>query len=277
MNKFSLDNSDNIKEKNKVVYIVNNIAFFVSHRMPIAIKLIAKGHEVSLITGNAGSQIMENKAKEILSNHNIKYYKVSLSTSLKKLPLDIIGLIEIILLLNRIRPDVVHTASPKANIFGGIAAKFVKIRLIVFSISGMGYVYTEDKKIHIRMIRILLTFIFKWIFNNKNKKIIVQNTFDENFINKKFDVDIKDIVKFPGSGVDLNLFKNHHHLNKKNIILFPARIIREKGIYEFVYTAMKLKPKYTDWQFIIAGTIDYDTPSSISKKKNERMARVTMY
>ena len=176
-------------------YIVNNVAFFVSHRMPIAIELIAKGYEVLLITGNAGSQIMETKAKEILSNHNIKHYKVSLSTSLKKLPLDIIGLIKIILLLKRIVPDVIHTASPKANIFGGIAAKFVKVRIIVFSISGMGYVYTEDKKIHIKIIRILLTFIYKWIFNNKNKKIIVQNTFDENFINKEFKVDTKDIVK----------------------------------------------------------------------------------
>ena len=56
---------------------------------------------------------------------------------------------------------------------------------------------------------------------------------------------------------------------KKNIILFPARVLKEKGIEEFYKAAKKLSLKFKNWLFLVAGTIDY--------KKNNRNSKIKLF
>ena len=108
---------------------------------------------------------------------------------------------------------------------------------------------------------------------HKNKIIVVENRDDYFFLKKKYDLKPKEIKLIKGAGVDLekyNIIKN----NKSKNVLLPARVIREKGIEEFITASISLKEKYPNWNFIVAGALDYNKQSSLKletiKKLNKR-------
>ena len=70
---------------------------------------------------------------------------------------------------------------------------------------------------------------------------------------------------FNGAGVNLKKFNSNK--KKKNIVLFPARVLVEKGINEFLESAKILSKKYPEWQFYIAGTLNYIKNQTVLIKK----------
>ncbi|MEC7190931.1 MAG: glycosyltransferase, partial [Pseudomonadota bacterium] len=97
----------------KLCFVVNNAAFFASHRLPIAIKFIQLGGQVDLIIGKPGSKVMEGHAVNEIESHGIRIWRVPLSTSGVNPILELIGLYHVQRHLRAIQPDVVHCASPK--------------------------------------------------------------------------------------------------------------------------------------------------------------------
>ena len=108
----------------------------------------------------------------------------------------------------------------------------------------------------------------KKLFYFTNSKFIFQNNEDQNlFINKGITNKIDSIV-IKSSGVNTEHFKPEKR--KKNngyIILFPARIIKEKGINELLIACKSLWSKGYKFKLYIAGNIDTGNRSSLSKKE----------
>ena len=98
----------------------------------------------------------------------------------------------------------------------------------------MGFLYSNKlsffQKILLKIYSTLKIFIFK----HKNKKIVIENIHDLNFFKKKFKLKGNDfeLVK-AGSGVNLKIFRKID-ISKNKIVLLPARVVKEKGILEFV-------------------------------------------
>jgi len=250
----------------KIAFIINHSSFFVSHRLPLATAAIKEGFKVRLITGKASSLTMEEDSKNILKkiklNHKLTMFK---SSSINPFT-ELIGFIQIILTLISNKPNIVHTASIKGTIYGGLAAKILGINSLVISISGLGFVFTGEKTFSKNIMSFIFKFFLRIICSHKNKKIIVQNKDDKNFIlNNKF-ANISEIEMIKGSGVDMSIFKyNELDLNNRKII-FPARLLFDKGVKEFLESAEILSKEYPNWEFILAGAYDYKNPSIISKK-----------
>ena len=70
-----------------------------------------------------------------------------------------------------------------------------------------------------------------------------------------------------GSGVNDLTTKPSNINRRKKIVLFPARAVKEKGIIEFIYASNYLKKKFPQWQFIIAGSLDYKGPGEFSENE----------
>ena len=75
---------------------------------------------------------------------------------------------------------------------------------------------------------------------------------------------LKNCVIIPGSGVDTKKFQNINSKNLKQNILYVGRILKDKGIYEYVEAAKIIKKKFPNWNFFIVGPKDYENPSKIS-------------
>jgi glycosyltransferase involved in cell wall biosynthesis len=254
----------------KIIFLVNHVAFFVSHRLPIAKKLIENGYEVMLITGKKASEEMEEIAILELKANNIKHYRISISSARTNIFLDIFGVFQLIFLLIRFKPDLVHCVSPKALIYGGLACFFARVKSVVFSISGMGALFTADKqkfvyKILFNLLRNIYLLIFKLVLKvNSNSFIIVQNNDDKNKVINMDKKLLKKVHLIKGSGVDLNYYKNIDFNQKENIILFAGRMIKFKGVYKIIDAAKKVYPIHPNWKFVLVGAADYESPFGIS-------------
>jgi glycosyltransferase involved in cell wall biosynthesis len=55
--------------------------------------------------------------------------------------------------------------------------------------------------------------------------------------------------------------------DKRPLVLFPGRVVRDKGVSEFVEAAMVLHQRHPDWRFVVAGSADYDNPSAIPSEE----------
>jgi glycosyltransferase involved in cell wall biosynthesis len=79
-----------------------------------------------------------------------------------------------------------------------------------------------------------------------------------------------ELVLIPGSGVDTQYFSESSATVKEDLVLFPARMLRDKGALEFIAAARALHGKGVTWRFVMAGAADYDNPSSVSGNELQR-------
>lgn len=136
-------------------------------------------------------------------------------------------------LLKQLKPDVVLTYTIKPNVYGGYAARRLKIPYIT-TITGMGSAI-ESRKIIRRIVVLLYRIALK-----KSDCVFFQNRDNLNFFldNKIIDTNYQLIN---GSGVNLSMYNVLPYPdNEKIIILYIGRIMREKGISELLEVSKKL-------------------------------------
>jgi glycosyltransferase involved in cell wall biosynthesis len=249
--------------KKKILFISNHASFFVSHRINLYEEALKRFYEFYLIFGSGASKVMEKNALIYIKKKKIKFSRLTFSNNNFSIN-DFVSLLSVIFFIRKFNPNIVHSASPKANIYAGISAFLFKKILLVISFSGMGYLFTQ-KKLDIITIfkKILFKFLLKFIFLKKKKKIIVQNKHDYKFLINNFNLKVKDIILIKGgSGIYLEKYKKIKKKKSKNIIMV-SRILKNKGIIEFCKAAELLKKKYPEWKFILIGTKDYLSPDTI--------------
>tara|TARA_S200000501_G_C20769712_1_gene720003 strand:+ start:15 stop:1172 length:1158 start_codon:yes stop_codon:yes gene_type:complete len=170
------------------------------------------------------------------------------------------------------KPDFFLGFTHKINIYGAFVANVLNIKSII-NVTGLGTAFIKNT-----FFTKIVTLFYK-IALGKNNITLFQNRDDRNFFIKKKLVKKKNSFLIPGSGIDLKKYsvvKNKK--NKKNInFLFIGRLIKDKGIIEFINAAKEIKKnskiKVT---FSVIGFVDEKNRTSISyseylKFKNEKI------
>ena len=249
----------------KIAYVINNVGFFVSHRLPLALEAINKGYDVYLITGLPGSKVIEEKAKETISKLEIQHIEIPFTSRGMNPFVEIKALFMLIRKIRLINPDIIHAASPKGIFFAAISGISSSAKRVILSVSGMGFLFTSSHRIIIRLIAALFKYVMIFAINIRATTIIVQNKDDLSFwSNLVFSSKVK-ITLVPGSGINLDDYDGMTYRDDSKTILFPSRILIDKGVYEFVEAAKLVKLNYPDWRFILVGASDYDNPSAVDE------------
>ena len=252
--------------KKKIAYVTNHASFFFSHILPIADKVKTK-FDIKLFHGLSGSKKMELHALKKLKEYKISTTKFKLTTSGLSFYSELIAMISLLRSVSIFKPDIIHCATPKGILYGGLVSRILNIKSLVIFNTGMGFLFSNKLNLYEKVIKNLYILILKnIILKHKNKKIIIENNDDINFFKKIYRVNQRDIVFIKGAGVNLKKFRPNYSLSN-NLVLMPSRVIKEKGIFEFATAAMNLKSKFPEWHFSIAGAIDYNKKSSFSKKQ----------
>lgn len=251
--------------KKKVLYIVNHKSFFVSHRLKIAEEIQKKNFQTFLICGTDASKNMKREAETILKKKKINYKEINSDPSKFDILNDLKNIIKIYFTLKKYSPDIIHIASPKSLILGGLAARIFNKAGIVLSISGLGYLFTE-KNLKTKFLSNLFIIILKFIIKKKESILIVQNKDDYKLFFENLKINKEKIKLIKGSGVNLNKFYPSKK-RKKKYILFPGRLLLNKGILEFYESAKIVNRRFNNWKFLIAGASDYKSPVLIKKNK----------
>jgi glycosyltransferase involved in cell wall biosynthesis len=245
----------------KLLFVVNVDWFFISHRLPIALKAISEGYEVHLACNDTG----ELKA---LVKLGINIHHVSFSRSGNGFINEFKTINQIRKIIDIVQPDILHAVTIKPVIYSGIVLHTFKRKpKFVAAISGLGYVFSAEN-IRAKLTKSMVSILYKIAFNHNAKTIIFQNTTDENILSAVTRLDANDKVLIRGSGADLNVYSHTPEpLIGKVKIVMACRLLKEKGVYEYIQAAKFIKSKYNNIEFILAGTPDLYNPNSITQEE----------
>ena len=141
---------------------------------------------------------------------------------------DILLLKKLYTIYKQEKPDLILQYTIRPNIYGSIAAGLLGLKS-VSNLTGLGYAFSNWKY------RLIFKSLYKWALS-QNDKVVFHNPDDlKLFVDNKWVSDYKALV-IPGSGVDTNKFKSQfvHKDNNNFIFLFVGRLLRDKGLKEFV-------------------------------------------
>ena len=182
-----------MKNKKKILYIINHKTFFVSHRLKIALEAQKIDFKTFLVCGNDASSSMKKESERILKKKKINFKEFELDPSKFDFIKDLKFICKTYLLIKKYNPNIIHLASPKSIILGGIAAYIYNRSSIILSISGMGYLFT-DKNLKKKILSYLFVKIIKIIISNKKNILIVQNKYDYIFFKNKLNISKKKFI-----------------------------------------------------------------------------------
>lgn len=247
----------------KLLFVINVDTFFLSHRLPLALEAIKRGYEVYLLTADTGK-------RDEIEGYGVHLIDIPFERSGTNLFHEIKCIKLLISQYKGLKPDIVHHVTLKAALLGSIAAKLSNTKNVINAISGLGYNFTSGRNGPLQK---LILIMMKRSFKSKNFYFILQNPDDiEMMKNSKYVPDSHHkLIK--GSGVDLNEFPFSEFIVKDKLtILFPARILYDKGILELVNAAILLKDKWKNRiVFILAGECDESNKSVVFQADLEKL------
>ena len=254
----------------RIAYVVNNAAFFVSHRLPIGNGALAAGHQVMLLTGQGGSVTLESAALEVLHACKMPHRALAFGSSGVNPLRELAGLLQLTVALHRMQPDVVHCVSPKGILYGGLASRLVGVRSLVLAVSGMGYLFTGRKRGPARWMSNAYQRCVRLVYGHGNKRVIVQNHDDWRALQAAGLALPVELVLIPGSGVRLADYAAIDERARQDLVVLPARMLRDKGVYEFVDAARTVRAAGVRWRFALVGTADYLNPTAVPLEQIQR-------
>ncbi|MEW6503880.1 MAG: glycosyltransferase family 4 protein [Chloroflexota bacterium] len=175
---------------------------------------------------------------------------------------ELIALFQLWLVYRREKPDLVHHLTVKPVLYGSLAAVFAGVPGIVNAITGLGYLFLNDDWLT-RQVRRLVKGLYRWVLNRPNAVVIFENETNRRQFIEEGLVREDQAYLIEGVGVDVERFSPQPEAEGVPVVLFPARLLREKGIYTLIEAARLLKPR-CEVRFWLAGDVDEGNPGSVS-------------
>jgi len=163
----------------------------------------------------------------------------------------------------RIKPSVVHHVALRPIVVGSFAALLTGLSAIINAPVGMGFVFSSDT-VKARLLRPFVMVALKIALRGRNKITIVENDDDrKEFIERRL-VRPEKLTVIEGAGVDLDLFPYVKRDGvRRTTVMLAARLLKEKGVREFVKAAWLLQEERLDCRFVLVGEPDPDNPGKI--------------
>jgi glycosyltransferase involved in cell wall biosynthesis len=172
--------------------------------------------------------------------------------------IDIRDTCRLVKVLKKMAPDVLLCSFIKPVIYGTIAGWMANVPHCVAMIEGLGYVYTEDgmgpnrKKL---LLRGIVSALYRFALRRAHRVVFLNPDDLKDFSQWKI-VDINKSMVLGGIGVDINEWPFVPPVMEPVRFLFVARLLREKGIEQFLDAARRVKKRYPATEFVVLGDLD---------------------
>lgn len=245
----------------KVILFANTDWYLFNFRRSLALALKERGHEVVLVSP-------EGPYGERLRALGFRW----VPAPMHRRSLNLVRELALIRWLRKLivseQADLVHGFTIKCAVYGSIAARMARTRARVNAIAGMGYVFTSNDLLA-RCLRPLVRNLMRFALDGAGARLILQNPDDVMLFRDEGLVDASRVRLIPGSGVDCNRFapspSNPPEKPRALRVVFPARILWDKGLAEYVAAARQLRAQGRMIEFLLAGDRDPGNPAAASE------------
>jgi glycosyltransferase involved in cell wall biosynthesis len=239
------------------LFVVNDGAFLVSHRMHLL--KAARDHGFEVIVAAGGTSGADSIRAE-----GFTFVPLGFRPRGTNLFHELRGIYELRNLVRAFNPAIVHSITLKAVCYSAAATR-CKASLLVNSFTGLGYLFTSCRW-RARFLRALVCCSLKWFLRGKSHVNIFQHDSDIATLAGANIVSTGNSVIQNGSGVDLETFRHSPEPGEGVTVLLASRLLKEKGIEIFTRAAAKIRAKGIDARFILAGQEVRDHPSALGRR-----------
>ena len=206
---------------------------------------------------------------ENIRKYGFTFYDTKIERRSLNIFSEFLALIRLFKINKSFAPDVSYHLGAKAIFYGTFTARLLNSKVGILNAPiGLGYVFASNA-LRAKLLRPLVITFYKYFLNPRNSKVIVENFDDINYFVKRGYLDSKDAFCILGAGVDTNQFVPLPFSQRNHVctVVMASRLIKEKGVLDFVQAARQLHKLKVPVLMQIIGEPDYGNPSSISKQE----------
>ncbi|WP_341582330.1 glycosyltransferase family 4 protein [Marinobacter metalliresistant] len=241
-----------------ILFVVNAPEFFLSHRLPIAVAAKEAGYVVHVASA-PGPGVETIRAKGFL------HHPIGFARSGQNPLVELRTLVSLARLFQKAQPDLVHLITIKPVLYGGIAARLGRVPGVVSAVSGLGTVFLADSVLA-KLRRWLIVKLYLAAFKQKRLAVIFQNPDDRDTLISLGALHGGDVRLIRGSGISLDDFPSvPEPEGGKPVVVMAARLLRDKGVFEFVEAARLLWNRGLEVRMRLIGSADPGNLTSVTE------------
>jgi glycosyltransferase involved in cell wall biosynthesis len=251
------------------IAIITSQAFsLVNFRGPLIARLVEKGLTVFALAPD-----YDDELRGRIRGIGAVPVDFSLSRAEMNPVRDIADIVRLVLLLRRLAPGMTLTYFIKPVMYGSIAARLAGVPQRFSMIEGLGYVFMDDSRaisLPRRILRWGVSRLYRLALASNQRVFFLNNDDIELFLEEKL-VPLDRIAYIDGIGLDLEHYCVEPQASGPLSFIYVGRMLREKGLYDFIEAARAVRRRYADVRFVLVGDVDCN-PGSVSE--NEILAWV---
>jgi len=203
--------------------------------------------------------------------------------------LDLFTLGQLVVIIRRLKPQIVHTFDTKPGVWARLAARIAGVPIVIGTLPGLGSLYTSDS-LKTRFVRLVYERL-QTLACRLSDLTIFQNHNDARQFNSAGIVPEQKTTVIPGSGVSTNLFDPARISDIKKtqlkaelgirsseiVVTMVSRVIRSKGVLEFMVAAREVGACNPDVHFLLVGPNDDDSIDQLSSAELHRLKQTVTW
>lgn len=237
----------------KIIISINTAWNIYNFRSGLIKALVAQGYQVIAVTP-------DDEYSHRLKDFGCRFISLPMDNNGTHPGRDLLLLMRYLLLLRSERPSVYLGYTVKPNVYGSIAANVLGVP-VINNIAGLGTTFINSNFLT-RIVRGLYKFAL-----HRSHRIFFQNSDDQDLFIKTGLVRPEITDRVPGSGIDLTRYQAMPPsplFERPFRFLLVARMLKDKGIHEFVEAARMVRRQFPETQFQLLGFVDSANSNAIS-------------
>lgn len=243
----------------RIIYLVSEDWYFLSHRLPMARAARDAGFEVHVAT-----RIVDGRSAieaEKFTLHPLTWRRGTIN------PLTFINaILEVRRTYQSVKPDLVHMVALWPAIVGSLAALGLPMKRLS-ALTGLGFAFTSNA-LKARVARTILKPLLRRLLSTPTATVLVQNP-DDIALMTDLGVDRSNLFLIAGSGVDTDYLRPLPEPNGPVTIGYAGRLLEDKGLRTLLAGQALLTAQGYDVRLLIAGEADAANPGTIPDEEIE--------
>ncbi|WP_026187121.1 glycosyltransferase family 4 protein [Ensifer sp. BR816] len=250
--------------RRRVIAIVASLtASLIIFRLELLKRLAGAGHDVIAFAPEHDPQV-----EQALAEIGVRFVRIPMArTGLNPIE-DIRTFWSLRQHFKRLKPDMILPYTMKPIIYAGIAARTLGIEERCFLVTGLGHVFSEagGRSFKALAIRHMCVRLYRSAFKRARVVFVYNDADAEDIRRYRMLQDAASPTMVHGSGVDLEHFAFAQATREGPVFLMIARLLRDKGVVEYIQAARIVRRTFPDARFQLLGHFD-SNPTAISREE----------
>ena len=247
----AINNPGTSTPRPRILFLSNDIAYLYNFRGPLIRAFQDKGYKVMAVAPPTDPVMEEN-----LRSLKVEFLGWNLRKAGRNPVTELSAILNLTSIIWNFRPDIFFGYTIKPVIYGTVISYMLGVQRRVVMITGLGYAFLPGGGIGKSVIRQLVFAGYSAALKRASLVIFQNNDDIDLFRQRRLLSPQIPVAKVNGSGVDLEYFAATPLPPGPPRFLLAARLLRDKGIYEFIEAARMVKRKMPNAQFVLIGKVD---------------------